>query len=61
MLTLLDLTNIQVLLSGRLVKELGATALFRIRGFGDAARDPTEFTVAPADAIPKVSNGFISF
>eukprot|EP01038_Epipyxis_sp_PR26KG_P004158 gene4158-5922_t len=42
-----------VMVSGKLCKELGLTALFRIRGYGDAARDPVEFTIAPADAIPR--------
>ena len=42
-----------VIVSGRLCKELNLIPLFRIRGFGDAERDPVEFTTAPADAIPK--------
>ena len=33
-------------------KDLNLKPLFKIRGFGDAARDPLEFTTAPADAIP---------
>lgn len=42
-----------VLTSGKLAREQGLTPLFRIRGFGDAARDPVEFTIAPADAVPR--------
>jgi acetyl-CoA C-acetyltransferase len=42
-----------VLMSGARCKELGLTPLFKIRGFGDAARDPVEFTTAPADAVPR--------
>lgn len=42
-----------VVVSGKLCKEMRLTPLFRIRGFGDAARDPLEFTTAPADAIPR--------
>jgi acetyl-CoA C-acetyltransferase len=42
-----------VIISGKLCKELNLIPLFRIRGFGDAERDPVEFTTAPSDAIPK--------
>lgn len=42
-----------VIVSGKLCKELSLKPLFRIIGFGDAARDPLEFTTAPADAIPR--------
>ena len=42
-----------VIISGRLCKELNLLPLFRIKGFGDAARDPLEFTTAPSDAIPR--------
>ncbi len=42
-----------VIVSGKLAKEHGLKPLFRIRGFGDAARDPVEFTTAPSDAIPR--------
>jgi acetyl-CoA C-acetyltransferase len=42
-----------VIISGKLCKELNLVPLFRIRGFGDAERDPVEFTTAPSDAIPK--------
>ncbi len=39
--------------SGKLAKEQGLTPLFKIRGYGDAARAPEEFTVAPSDAVPR--------
>jgi acetyl-CoA C-acetyltransferase len=42
-----------VLVSGKFAREHGLKPLFKIRGFGDAARDPVEFTVAPSDAIPR--------
>ena len=42
-----------VVMSGKMVKEKGLTPLFKIRGYGDAARDPVEFTIAPADAVPR--------
>ncbi len=42
-----------VITSGKAAKEFGLTPLFKIRGFADAARDPVEFTIAPADAIPR--------
>lgn len=42
-----------VVVSGKLCKELNLKPLFKVRGFGDAARDPLEFTTAPADAIPR--------
>jgi len=42
-----------VIVSGRFARERGLQPLFRIRGFGDAARDPVEFTTAPADAVPR--------
>ena len=29
------------------------TPLFKILGYGDAARDPVEFTIAPSDAVPR--------
>jgi acetyl-CoA C-acetyltransferase len=40
-------------MSGAEAKARGAKPLFKISGFGDAARDPVEFTVAPADAVPR--------
>lgn len=42
-----------IIVSGKLCKDLNLTPLFKIRGFGDAARDPVEFTVAPSDAVPR--------
>lgn len=42
-----------ILTSGKYAKENKLTPLFRIRGYGDAAREPIEFTIAPADAIPR--------
>ena len=27
--------------------------MFKILGYGDAARDPVEFTIAPSDAVPR--------
>jgi acetyl-CoA C-acetyltransferase len=41
-----------VLMSGAKAKALGLTPIARIRGFGDAARTPIEFTIAPSDAVP---------
>ncbi|GAP88710.1 putative acetyl- acetyltransferase [Rosellinia necatrix] len=42
-----------VLMSEAKVKELGVTPIAKILGWGDAAREPERFTVAPALAIPK--------
>ena len=42
-----------VVMSGKMARELNLKPLFKIRGFGDAARDPVEFTTAPADAVPR--------
>ncbi|TPX38712.1 hypothetical protein SeLEV6574_g07679 [Synchytrium endobioticum] len=42
-----------VLMSGEKVKELGLKPIGRVRGWGDAAREPAEFTIAPSLAIPK--------
>jgi acetyl-CoA C-acetyltransferase len=44
-----------IIISGKLCKDLKLTPLFKIRGFGDAARDPVEFTIAPSDAIPRAA------
>lgn len=44
-----------IVISGKLCKELNLTPLFKIRGFGDAARDPVEFPIAPSDAIPRAA------
>src|SRR3954467_14116755 len=40
-----------VLMSAEAAKKAGKTVLARIGDFGHAARDPVEFTIAPADAI----------
>lgn len=42
-----------VITSGKFAKANGLTPLFKIRGYGDAARDPVEFTIAPSDAVPR--------
>jgi acetyl-CoA C-acetyltransferase len=44
-----------VVTSGKFARDHNLKPLFKIRGFGDAARDPVEFTVAPADAIPRAA------
>lgn len=51
--TINDGAAAMVVMSGKAAKQLGANILFRIRGFGDAAKDPVEFTTAPADAVPR--------
>lgn len=42
-----------ILVSEKKLKELGLTPLAKISGWGEAARDPLDFTIAPALAIPK--------
>lgn len=42
-----------VLVSEAKLKQLGLTPLARIKGWGEAARTPLDFTIAPALAIPK--------
>jgi len=42
-----------VLVSGKKLKELGLTAVAKIRGFADASQDPLWFTTSPSLAIPK--------
>ncbi|KAJ9648434.1 erg10, acetyl-CoA C-acetyltransferase [Coniosporium tulheliwenetii] len=42
-----------VLVSEEKLKELGLKPLAKIRGWGDAAQNPSKFTTAPALAIPK--------
>lgn len=42
-----------VLVSEAKLKELGLTPIAKIRGWGDAAQQPSKFTTAPALAIPK--------
>lgn len=41
-----------VLMSAERASSLGLQPLARVRGFGDAAKAPVEFTTAPADAVP---------
>jgi acetyl-CoA C-acetyltransferase len=48
-----DGASAMVMVSGKTAKEHNLKPLFRIRGFGDAARDPVEFTIAPSDAVPR--------
>lgn len=47
-----DGASAMVVVSGKVAKELGLKPLFKIRGYGDAARDPVEFTISPSDSIP---------
>lgn len=42
-----------ILVSEKKLKELGLTPLAKIKGWGEAARAPIDFTIAPALAIPK--------
>jgi len=42
-----------VVTSGKFARDHGLKPLFKIRGFGDAARIPIEFTMAPSDAVPR--------
>lgn len=51
--TLNDGAAALVLVSGEKLKELGLTALAKIRGYGDAQQEPEWFTTAPAQAIPR--------
>ncbi|MFO0506935.1 MAG: acetyl-CoA C-acyltransferase [Chryseotalea sp.] len=51
--TLNDGASAVVLMSKEKADELGIKPLARIRGFADAAHDPTWFTTAPSLAIPK--------
>lgn len=51
--TLNDGAAAMVVMSGKMARERGLTPLFKIRGFGDAEKDPVEFTTAPADAVPR--------
>lgn len=41
-----------ILMSRRRAEELAITPLARIRGFGDAAQAPEDFTTAPSKAVP---------
>lgn len=51
--TLNDGAAAMIVMSGKMARERGVTPLFRICGFGDAAKDPVEFTTAPSDAVPR--------
>ena len=51
--TLNDGAAAMVVMSGKMARERGVKPLFKISGFGDAAKEPVEFTTAPADAIPR--------
>ena len=42
-----------VMTTGKFAKEHNLQPLMRVRGFGDAAKDPVEFTTAPAEAVPR--------
>jgi len=42
-----------MIVSGKLARELKLKPLFRILGYGDAEREPVEFTIAPSDAVPR--------
>lgn len=52
--TLNDGASAVMLMSAEKAKQLGLKPLAKVLGYGDANRDPKEFTIAPADAIPKV-------
>jgi acetyl-CoA C-acetyltransferase len=51
--TLSDGAAALLLMSEEKAKRAGLKPIARIRGFADAERDPVEFAIAPADAIPK--------
>ncbi|TPX71090.1 hypothetical protein SpCBS45565_g01301 [Spizellomyces sp. 'palustris'] len=51
--TLSDGAACIILVSGDKLAELNIAPLARIRGWGDAAREPERFTIAPSLAIPK--------
>lgn len=42
-----------VIVSGKFAKDHNLKPIFKIRGFNDAAKDPVEFTTAPAIAVPR--------
>jgi acetyl-CoA C-acetyltransferase len=52
--TINDGASALVLMAEEKAAELGLKPLARIRGFADAAREPVDFTTAPALALPKV-------
>jgi len=51
--TINDGASAIILVSEKKLKELGLSAIAKIRGFADAAQDPVWFTTAPSLAIPK--------
>ena len=51
--TINDGAAAMIVMSGRMARDRGITPLFRICGFGDAAKEPVEFTTAPAEAVPR--------
>lgn len=51
--TLNDGASAMVVMSGKAAREHGVKPLFRIRGMGDAATQPVEFTTAPSMAVPR--------
>lgn len=48
-----DGASAMVIVTGKYAREHKLNPLFKIRGFGDAERDPVEFTLAPSDAVPR--------
>jgi acetyl-CoA C-acetyltransferase len=48
-----DGASAMIVVSGKFAKDHNLTPLFKIRGYGDAARAPAEFTIAPSDAVPR--------
>ncbi|XP_064603177.1 acetyl-CoA acetyltransferase B, mitochondrial-like [Liolophura sinensis] len=52
--TLNDGAAALVLMTSQAAEKLGAKPLARILGFADAALKPVDFTIAPAEAMPKV-------
>lgn len=51
--TLNDGASAFVVMSGKFARENNIKPLFRVLGYGDAAKDPVEFTTAPSEAIPR--------
>jgi acetyl-CoA C-acetyltransferase len=51
--TLNDGAAAMIVMSGAQARAKNLSPLFRIKGFGDAAKDPMEFTTAPSEAIPR--------
>lgn len=48
-----DGASAMLIVSGKYAKARNLTPLFRILGYGDAAKSPVEFTTAPAEAVLK--------